>query len=221
MARDGRLRVNLIEADTSAEAWEKSLVGFANPSLTLQDGGAIGGPFIELPNTVLSIRSPTLQPLVSEHYQYKHTLFRFFEHDGREFREATELEERLRAWPNSDGPINQIDRAIETLRSSPGSRRAVVSFWNPAIDLFSDEAIAPSWAQFRIAPVGNESRLNLSVMSRSCDAWIGCPVDLVAFASLLEFVGRRLDVRVGRLVHHTVSYHLYQYDLPSVQASLL
>jgi len=210
-----------ISAPNAAEAWEQSLLAFLNHELKLQDGGQIGGPFLELPNTILNIDFPLAEPQVSQAYAFPDTLFRFFAPDMNRYREANLVHERMQRWPTESKVIDQLGYILRLLRRSIGSRRAVMVLWDPIVDPHEDDAIAPCLAQFRFVDNGLTRGLDLTLILRSCDAWVGAPVDLVAFSSLLEYVSSQLDVEVGRLIYHVVSYHLYQNDVPAVRQALL
>lgn len=210
-----------ISAPNAAEAWEQSLLAFLGNDILLQDSGHIGGPFLELPNTVLNIDFPLAEPRVSRAYAFPNTLFHFFSPDMNRYREATLVLQRIQRWAGESRVVDQLDYILRLLRGSIGSRRAVMALWNPISDPDEDEAIAPCFAQFRFVDNGLTKGLDLTLILRSCDAWVGAPVDLVAFGSLLEYVSSQLDVQVGRLVYHVVSYHLYQNDVPAVRQALL
>lgn len=44
-------------------------------------------------------------------------------------------------WPGTNGPINQIENAIQRLKTNPNCRRIIVSGWNP--DVLSEDGVLP------------------------------------------------------------------------------
>lgn len=209
-----------ISAPNAAQAWERSLSAFLDGELRLQDSGHIGGPFLELPNTILNIDFPLAEPRVSPVYAFPSTLYRFYAPDTSRFREATLVQARMQRWVGENAVVDQLDYVLKLLRRSVGSRRAVMALWNPATDPNEGEAIAPCMAQFRFVDNGRAKGLDLTLIVRSCDAWVGAPVDLVAFGSLLDYVSTQLELEPGHIIYHVISYHLYQNDVPAVRQAL-
>jgi thymidylate synthase len=77
-----------------------------------------------------------------------------------------------RDWESPDGRhIDQIKELIETLKTSPASRRMVVSAWNPG-ELHA-MALAPCHCLFQ-CHVAN-GRLSLQLYQRSADIFLGVP----------------------------------------------
>ncbi|WP_456371741.1 thymidylate synthase, partial [Thiolapillus sp.] len=90
-----------------------------------------------------------------------------------------------RSWPTPDGSrIDQIQQVVEQIRTTPDSRRIIVSAWNPA-DL-PDESISPqenvAQGRMALAPCHaffqfyvREGRLSCQPSPRSADVFLGVP----------------------------------------------
>ena len=75
-----------------------------------------------------------------------------------------------RSWPTPSGePIDQIKRAIDTIKKNPTSRRIIVSAWNVA-DV-EDMALPPCHTMFQFFVA--EGRLSCQLYQRSGDVFLG------------------------------------------------
>ncbi|MEL7529280.1 MAG: thymidylate synthase, partial [Pseudomonadota bacterium] len=86
-----------------------------------------------------------------------------------------------RSWPAPDGrSIDQIEKLLEMIRTSPESRRLIVSAWNPA--LVEEMALPPchSLFQFYVA----EGKLSCQLYQRSADVFLGVPFNIASYALL-------------------------------------
>jgi len=124
-----------------------------------------------------------------------------------------------RSWPAADGRhIDQISQIIEQLKTTPNSRRIIVSAWNVA-DL-SDERISPqqnveqgkmalapchAFFQFYVA----DGKLSCQLYQRSCDTFIGLPFNIASYALLTHMVAQQCDLAVGDFIWTGGDVHLY------------
>jgi len=111
---------------------------------------------------------------------------------------------RLRNW----GGVDQLTSAVQLLRSSPDSRRAVISLFDPAVDYTpSLDVPCTNWLHF----VVRDGRLDLSVAVRSNDlVWGFSGINTFEWSVLHEMVATWLDVEPG-LVHYFISsLHVYE-----------
>ena len=111
-----------------------------------------------------------------------------------------------RSWRTADGRrIDQIERLLEELRSTPHSRRLVVSAWNAGE--LEKMALQPCHVLFQVAVQGD--RLSLQIYQRSADVFLGLPFNIASYALLTCMLARATGYRPGDLVHTLGDAHLY------------
>jgi thymidylate synthase len=111
-----------------------------------------------------------------------------------------------RAWPTPKGDaIDQITKVVSDIRSSPDSRRHIVTAWNPAdIDKM---ALPPCHCLFQFY-VAN-GRLSCQVYQRSADVFIGVPFNITSYALLTLMVAQVTGLKADELAHTLGDAHLY------------
>lgn len=102
----------------------------------------------------------------------------------------------------------QYEKVIERLKADPDTRQAVVTIWNPELDLLSDKRDYPCTIlhQFRI----RDNKLNMTVFMRSNDVWLGAAYDFFQFTRVQFAIASVLGIEVGIYAHHVGSLHLYE-----------
>lgn len=127
--------------------------------------------------------------------------------------------------------IDQLQKMIDKLASSPYSRRANVSTWQPWCDpdCFDPPCLQSVWC--RILPDDNDVwRLNMNVRFRSRDAFDAAYMNVFAFCGpqgLQGSIARRIaekagrEVRCGRYCDLSDSYHIYGRRLRDFEEGFL
>jgi thymidylate synthase len=111
-----------------------------------------------------------------------------------------------RSWAAPDGrSIDQLQEVVETLRTSPDSRRMMVTAWNPA-DL-PDMALAPCHCLFQLYVA--DGRLSCQLYQRSADVFLGVPFNIASYALLTLMLAQVTGFRPGEFVHTLGDAHLY------------
>lgn len=127
-----------------------------------------------------------------------------------------------RSWPTPDGGhVDQLAGVIEQLRTSPDSRRHIVSAWNVA-DI-GDMALPPCHTlfQFYVTPVeGGRGRLSCQLYQRSADVFLGVPFNIASYALLTHLVAQVCDLDVGDFVHTLGDAHIYSNHQDQVAEQL-
>lgn len=135
-----------------------------------------------------------------------------------------------RSWPAADGRhIDQITQVIEQLRTSPDSRRIIVSAWNVA-DL-PDERISPqanvaqgkmalapchAFFQFYVA----DGKLSCQLYQRSCDTFLGVPFNIASYALLTHLIAQQTGLAPGEFIWTGGDVHLYLNHLEQAKLQL-
>jgi len=128
-----------------------------------------------------------------------------------------------RSWPTPDGRhIDQLAAVIESIRTSPDSRRHIVSAWNVAdVD---EMALPPCHAlfQFYVAPAddGGLARLSCQLYQRSADVFLGVPFNIASYALLTHLVAQVTGLRVGEFIHTLGDAHIYSNHVDQVAEQL-
>ncbi len=128
-----------------------------------------------------------------------------------------------RSWPTPDGRhIDQIARVLQSIRTTPDSRRHVVSAWNVAeVDAM---ALPPchTMFQFYVRPAadGGAAFLDCQLYQRSADVFLGVPFNIASYALLTMMAAQQTDLRAGELVHTLGDAHLYLNHLDQARTQL-
>ncbi|HWE18109.1 MAG TPA: thymidylate synthase [Hyphomicrobiaceae bacterium] len=122
-----------------------------------------------------------------------------------------------RSWPAPDDrSIDQLQEVVETLKTSPDSRRMVVTAWNPA-DL-PDMALAPCHCLFQLYVA--EGRLSCQLYQRSADVFLGVPFNIASYALLTLMLAQVCGLKPGDFVHTLGDAHLYLNHLEQANLQL-
>ncbi len=122
-----------------------------------------------------------------------------------------------RAWNAGDGRhIDQITHVLETLKTTPDSRRMVVSAWN--VGDLPRMALEPCHAFFQLYVAGG--RLSLQVYQRSADMFLGVPFNLASYALLTHMFAQQAGFDVGDLIWSAGDCHIYDNHLSQVREQL-
>ncbi len=101
--------------------------------------------------------------------------------------------------------IDQLKNLIEGIRKRPGSRYHVLCAWNPA-DL-PDMALGPCpfWHQFTVYG----DNIDLTMVQRSCDVYLGVPFNIAQDSLLTHMVARETGLNPRFFNHSYVNVHAY------------
>ena len=122
-----------------------------------------------------------------------------------------------RSWRAADGHVvDQIQQVVNDIKTSPDSRRLIVSAWN--VGEIENMALPPCHAffQFYVA----EGRLSCQLYQRSADVFLGVPFNIASYALLLMMVAQVTGLEAGDFVHTLGDAHLYINHLPQAGLQL-
>ena len=115
-----------------------------------------------------------------------------------------------RRWEGKDGQIiDQLQQAIEAIKTNPNSRRIIVSAWN--VGELEEMALMPCHAffQFHVA----QGKLNCQLYQRSADVFLGVPFNIASYALLTHMMAQVCGLEAGTFVHTLGDAHLYNNHL--------
>lgn len=105
------------------------------------------------------------------------------------------------------GSLGQL---VDLLARDPDSRQAVLTVYDSTRDLNRGEPDIPCTIALQF--LLRDGRLNMRVIMRSNDLWLGFPYDTIQFFALQAAVAAALNVPIGEYVHSVGSLHLYERD---------
>ncbi len=104
--------------------------------------------------------------------------------------------------------IDQIQNAIDLIRTNPESRRIIVSAWNPSEIHYT--ALPPCHFMFQFLVHGeNLEYLSLKMDMRSNDFVLGAPYNIASYALLLEFIAQITGKTACFLRYNVGDAHIY------------
>lgn len=122
-----------------------------------------------------------------------------------------------RSWPTADGGyVDQIAQVEAQLKSSPDSRRIIVSAWN--VGELDKMRLAPCHALFQFYVV--EGKLSCQLYQRSADIFLGVPFNIASYALLTMMMAQVCDLKLGEFIHTLGDAHLYSNHLDQAREQL-
>lgn len=133
---------------------------------------------------------------------------------GHQWRHFPKLEQRDQG--PVIGEVDQIAKLIEMIRTSPDSRRLIVSAWNPAeVD---DMALPPCHTLWQVRVLNG--KLHLQLYQRSADMFLGVPFNIASYALLAHMLAHVTGYEVGDFVHTMGDAHIYSNHVEQVTTQL-
>jgi thymidylate synthase len=136
-------------------------------------------------------------------------------------RDATEIAERAKIWKQMMVPgtsevnsnygyfwnkNNQLDRAIEDLKTNKETRRAIIVHYDiNELDRYKYDTPCNDVLNFYI----KNGKLELTVFARSIDLVYGFCNDQYTFAKLMEYVSEQTGYPVGSMHWFITNLHIY------------
>ncbi len=122
-----------------------------------------------------------------------------------------------RKWETNDGRIiDQLQNAIEMIKTNPGSRRIIVSAWN--VGELDEMALMPCHAFFQFYVANGE--LSLQLYQRSADVFLGVPFNISSYALLCCMMAQITGLKPGDFVHTIGDAHLYLNHLDQAREQI-
>ncbi|MGP9664668.1 thymidylate synthase [Halomonas sp. 86] len=122
-----------------------------------------------------------------------------------------------RSWPDpKGGSVDQIANVLKQIRTTPQSRRLIVSAWNPA--QVDEMKLPPCHCLFQFY-VAN-GRLSCQLYQRSADIFLGVPFNIASYALLLAMVAQVTGLEPGEFIHTLGDAHLYSNHFEQAKEQL-
>ncbi len=122
-----------------------------------------------------------------------------------------------RSWPTHNGEtIDQISRVVEQIKTTPDSRRLIVSAWNVA-DI-ENMALPPCHTFFQFYVANN--KLSCQLYQRSADIFLGVPFNIASYALLTMMMAQVCNLKVGDFVHTFGDAHIYSNHMDQVKLQI-
>lgn len=121
------------------------------------------------------------------------------------------------AWNSNDGSvINQIEKAVQEIKTRPDSRRILVNAWN--VGDLDKMALTPCHALFQFYVA--EGKLSCQLYQRSADVFLGVPFNISSYALLTLMMAQVCDLAPGEFIHTFGDVHLYNNHLEQANLQL-
>ena len=116
----------------------------------------------------------------------------------------------------NDQNIDQMQNVIKSLIADPDSRRHIISLWNPAQQ--DQMALPPCYLYFQFFV--DKGKLNMFVVQRSGDLFLGIPYDVALFTRILLYVANCTGLDANVLDIQIVDAHVYNNQLEAAHEYL-
>jgi thymidylate synthase len=122
-----------------------------------------------------------------------------------------------RSWPAADGrKIDQLINVINSIKTTPDSRRHIVSAWNAGeIDKM---ALPPCHILFQFYVA--DGKLSSQLYQRSCDIFLGIPFNIASYSLLTLMVAQSTGLKPGEFIHTLGDAHIYLNHIEQVKLQL-
>ncbi|MGY3746887.1 thymidylate synthase [Vagococcus salmoninarum] len=122
-----------------------------------------------------------------------------------------------RHWQTKSGEtIDQMKDVIEMIKTTPDSRRLIVSAWNP--EDVPGMALPPCHTMFQFYV--SDGKLSCQLYQRSADVFLGVPFNIASYALLTHLIAHETGLKVGEFVHTLGDAHLYSNHYEQMKTQL-
>lgn len=121
-----------------------------------------------------------------------------------------------RSWTTNGETIDQIAEVVNQIKTTPDSRRLIVSAWN--VGDLPKMALAPCHTLFQFYVA--DGKLSLQLYQRSADVFLGVPFNIASYALLLLMMAQVTELEAGDFVHTFGDVHIYKNHLEQVNTQL-
>jgi thymidylate synthase len=122
-----------------------------------------------------------------------------------------------RSWPAADDRrIDQLINVINSIKTTPDSRRHIVSAWN--VGEIEKMALPPCHILFQFYVAAG--RLSCQLYQRSCDIFLGIPFNIASYSLLTLMVARATSLKPGEFIHTLGDAHIYLNHIDQVKLQL-
>lgn len=138
-------------------------------------------------------------------------------HQWRRFPALEKTNETLNGEPLfAANSVDQIQNLLDMIKTSPDSRRLMVSAWNPA-DV-PNMALPPCHTVWQVKILGG--KLHLQLYQRSADMFLGVPFNIASYSMLLLMLAQVTGYEPGDFIHSIGDAHIYSNHLEQVDLQL-
>jgi thymidylate synthase len=145
-------------------------------------------------------------------YQWRHwpqfVLKETFQRAGLGYADATGQYERRE--------VDQIQQALDTIKTNPDSRRIIVNAWNVA-DV-PKMALPPCHMMFQFYVING--RLDCQLYQRSADLALGVPFNIASYALLMMMFAKECKLTPGIFTHTFGDAHIYLNHVDGLKKQL-
>lgn len=122
-----------------------------------------------------------------------------------------------RHWQTPEGRIiDQISEVLRQIRSTPDSRRMIVSAWN--VGQLDKMALMPCHALFQFYVA--DGKLSCQLYQRSADMFLGVPFNIASYALLTLMIAQVTGLKPGEFIHTLGDAHIYRNHFDQVRLQL-
>jgi len=112
----------------------------------------------------------------------------------------------------NDQNIDQMQTLIKNLIDDPDSRRHIISLWNPA--QLDQMRLPPCYLYFQFFV--DKGKLNMFVVQRSGDLFLGIPYDIALFTKILLYVAEKVNLKANLLEVQIIDAHIYDNQTDAI-----
>jgi thymidylate synthase len=124
-------------------------------------------------------------------------------------------------WEDARGNVfNQIEYVINEIKTNPNSRRILFTGWNAAEMQWEDTALPCCHSTVVQFYVREGKYLDMYHYQRSGDMFLGVPVNIASYATLLTMIAQQCDLVPGFMTHTIGVAHIYNNHIQQVSEQL-
>jgi len=126
-----------------------------------------------------------------------------------------------RDFGDSFQSFDQIFSLIKNINLNPNSRYHLVTAWNPLdFIVYGKEVALPACHIMFQCNIREGKYLDLHILQRSCDTFLGVPFNIASYALLTHILAKFTGYLPGELIWTGNSVHIYENHINAIQTQL-